>query len=815
VGVRGARRSPLIAATTVLVLAAGLGLTTAVYSVLREVLLRPLPYPQPARIVQLFGESPAGVNRLASAPQFHFWRSESRGVLESICAMQDRAPGVTMLVDGRPQPIRALRMSAGCFDVFGVPPARGRAFTPREDLAVGAAVVVLSDGFWRRFYGGRDVLGESLWLANQSHEIIGIAARSFVAQPEADAFVPLRADAALNDHTRRLLVTGRLRPVVTLAAARRAIADTTPRFRREHPFALGQYESFAADTLHAAMVGSIKPTLQLLTGAVLLVLVVACANVATLLLSHGRQRAGEVAARTALGASRARIARQLMAETTCLAMIGAALAIPVAYLAWQFVMSSGVVMMPAGLQRTLSAPTVDGHLVFVTMLAGLATAAMSGAVPAAAGSRADLSSLFKSGASSATASWRPGSAQSALLVIEVALALVLLASTAILLDSVGRLRSVDRGFQAAGVITVEVSLAGSPFADGASLGALVRRTPHLLGQMGGVSSAAATFTLPTDEGAMAPFVITDRTLMARGAHHGMVRWEVVSAEYFDTLRTRRLDGRLFSEQDVSRAPAVAVVNRAMALRFWGAQSPLGERITLGGLDWQGRDDTRQIIGVVGDVLGRDVGTAEPTVYVPMLQVSATVLQRLQATAPLRWIVRAGGDGHLIGPAVATALERTAPGTVVTQSASLSTALAEQLARAQLTAQLLSAFASLSVVLVLVGLYGFVASAVAERRLELSIRAALGASGANLLQLITTQGLAIVIAGIGVGVVAALLAGAGIEASVAGTKGLTLTRLGLLAIAQLATAGAATLVAAWPAYSEGVTPSTMSNRALNR
>jgi hypothetical protein len=283
----------------VLVLAVGLGLTTAVYSVLREVLLRPLPYPEPDRIVQLFGVSPAGINRLASAPQFHFWRSEGRRSLQSLCAMQDRAPGVTMIVDGRPEAIRALRMSAECFDVFGVPPARGRAFTGREDLAVGAAVVVLSDGFWRRFYGSRDVLGESLWLANQPHEIVGIAARTFVSDPEADVFIPLRADAALTDLTRRLVVTGRLRPTATLEEARAEIADTTSRFRREHPFALGQYESFAAATLHAVMVGPIRPTLQLLTGAVLLVLLVACANVATLLLSHGRQRAGEVAARAA------------------------------------------------------------------------------------------------------------------------------------------------------------------------------------------------------------------------------------------------------------------------------------------------------------------------------------------------------------------------------------------------------------------------------------------------------------------------------------------------------------------------------------
>lgn len=792
---RLSRRTPLFTATIVAMLVAGIASTTVMYSVLRQVLRQPLSYSDPDRIVQLFSQSPVEVNTLSSGSLFRFWQDETPRAFESLTAYGNGAVAVTLSIDGRLESVRALSVSADFFAVFRTPLAAGRTFQRAEDSAAGPRVVVLSGGFWRRHFGGRDVLGQSLWLGNEPHEIVGVVTRSFVPDPVADVFVPLRADALARDEARRFRVVGRLRPDISLDSARRLVAAATPRYRREHPFVLGQREVFAADTLHAVSVGPVKPTLQLLSGAVGLVLLVACANVATLLLSRGRLRVAEVAARTALGASRTRVVRQLLTESMCLALTGAVFALPLAYVGLRVVVRLGAAGMPEAMQPLLSGVTLDAEVIAIGLVAGIVTGVLCGAIPAIPVSRAQLSTIFKSGASSAATSWRVGGAQSTLLGAQVALALVLLASTVAILESLGRMRSLNRGFDAGRVATLEMPVTGA-VSHGPAFDLFIRNTATRLAEVAGISDVAAAFTLPTDQGVFAPFAINGRALFATGAFHGSARWELVTPEYFAGLNIARVNGRVFDRQDARGAPPVAVINQALARRFWGNRDVIGERVTVGTPD--DADSLRTIVGVVRDTHGRDTGDSEPTLYIPMAQAGEALLQRQRAVSPLRWLLRTSMDPRLAGAAAFRALEQAATGIAVSQSTPMSELLGAQVARARFTLQLLGAFTVVSVTMALVGLCGFVSNSITQRTKELSIRNALGASRRQLLDLVVRQGAGIVAGGIVAGVVSATVMGLIVEHYAFGVRALAPSTLGVIALLQSLAAGVATVVAAWPA-----------------
>jgi predicted permease len=795
-GGRLARRSPWFALSAILVLATGIGATIAVYTVLRDVLFRPLPYPDPDRIVHLFSMSPAGVNRFSSAPQFLNWEAET-SVFEALTAIRDPSPALTMTNGGHTEAVRTLRVSAEYFAVFRAPLVYGRGFSRAEDVRNGPRVVVLSDGFSRRVFGGGNVVGRSLWLAEEPYEIVGVLSRSFVFDSSADVLLPLRADGAAADHTRNLRVIGRARTGVSLQGARADVVRTTPLFRREHPFVLGHDEYFSADTLHAVLVGPIRGVLQLVSGAVMLVLLVTCANVAMLLLSRGQLRTPEIAARLALGAGRGRIVRQLLVETELLALTGGVLAIPLAYVVLRTVLVTATADLPMPLRAMADSLALDMRVMIEAVIAALSTGAVCAVMPAVVAARTEVTTLFKSGATSAFSGWKGSGAQSALLLTEVAAALVLLAATAVVLDSVGRLRTTNLGFDPRNVLTLEVPLAGTPYRASAGLDLFINNATARLAGVGGLAGAAATFSLPNEQGNKTSFVIDDRALMGAGAHHGSVRWEIVSPEYFDTLRIRRVNGRLFDDRDRRGAPAVAMVNRTMALRFWGRQTPLRQRITLGARDWPEADDTREIVGVIADVRRADSSEAEPTVYIPMWQAGDHVLARQQTLSPLRWVVRANTDPRVLASTIATALERAGPGLSVVQAESMQDVLASQLARARFALQLLGGFTAVSVLLATVGLYGFIANAVAHRRKELGIRTALGASSGRLVHMIVWHGGRVVLGGIVLGLIGATLVGVGLERFIFGTRPLPAGQLAGLALLQLFVAAGAAFVAALP------------------
>lgn len=792
---RFGRRAPFFVATVVAMLVAGIGATTAVYSVLRHVLLRPLPYAEPERLVQLFSQSPVEMITRSSGSQFRLWQDETLGAFEALSAYDDRTVPLPLSSERRAEVVRSLRVSSGFFTVFRIPVVRGRNLRREDDATQGPRVVVISEGFWQRRFGAGDVVGQTLWLGNEAHEIVGVVARSFVSDPAADVFMPLRVDALTSDDTRRFRVVGRLRTGVSVGSARQLVAGTTARYRRDHPFVLGQREYFTADTLHAVSVGPVKPTLQLLSGAVALLLLVACANVATLLLSRGRSRVVEVAARAALGASRARLVRQLLTESTCLALAGAALAVPVAQLGLQIVLQLGTDGAAASLLPLVSGATLDAHVIAMGVVTGLVTGLLCGAVPAMSISRADVSAMFKPGGSSAVATWRAGGAHSTLLLAQVAMAVVLLAATVSVLESLGRLQRLDRGFDADRVLTMEASL-GPAGAQGADPDAFVARTASRLLEVAGIAAVAASYLLPTDHGAVAPFVMNERGLFATGAHHGSTRWEIVTPEYFATLGIDTLHGRVPDAQDVRGAPAIAVINRTMARRYWGDRDVVGQRVTLGSADQPG-DSTRAIVGVVADTRGRDSGESEPTLYIPMAQAGEDLLRRQQAIAPLRWLLRTSTDPRLVGAAAFAAVEQAAPGAAVNQPTPMSDLLQAQVARASFALQLVGGFGVLSLVMALVGLYGFVRHAVRQRTKELSIRNTLGASRPQLLRLVLGQGAAIMAIGTVVGAVGAVSLGAALEHYVFGVKAPSPSAVLAITLLLMLAAGAALLVAAWP------------------
>jgi putative ABC transport system permease protein len=748
---RSLRRSPGFALTAILVLAMGIGANTAIFSVAKDILLRPLPYPQADRLVQYISRSRTGKSALASVPKFNAW--QGLRIHESVAAYYGGGPGVTFAHGDRREHVAAMYVSAGYFQVFTAPVAFGRTFRGIEDAPQGPRVAVISHAFASRAFGStQSPVGRLLMLGDGQHEIVGVLGPDFRSQPHADVWLPLQAPRVSFNHTNYLTVVARLKRGVSVWKADRELAATTFPFHEIFPLTTGPYEEFGAEPLEHMLAGDSRPALQLLSGAVVFVLLIACANAANLFVARATRRKGDIVTRAALGAGRARLIRQLFAECMILALGGGAVGLALGYLGIRGLLAA----VPGALAGTVDVST-DSPVLLFTLTVSVLTAITFGLLPVLRASRVDLSAALKDDASDGVTRAGQHRRQSVLVVCEITIAIVLLVGAGLLARTFLSLRTVDRGFRSSGLLTFEMPLNAASFQAAGAVDALVRDVRLRLAGVPGVRGVAATYSLPLEPTVSLPFTLLNRALYS-APYHGVGLWRTVSPGYFNVFGVPLLRGRAFTETDDAAGQRVVMINRSMARRHWQDQDPVGEKIVIGkSADREFDEAPRVVIGVVADV--RDTGVnrdPEPAMYVPIAQTGDRMMVRNNRFHALTFLVRSDVDGVAFRRAVERELRDAAGGLPLARVQRVEDIIRAATAQLEFTTILLGVFAAAALVLAAVGLYGLMAYSVEQRRQEIGIRLALGAEPGTLRNMVLAEGGQLTAAGVCVGLAAAFM-----------------------------------------------------------
>ena len=527
------RHSPGFSATAIAVLALGIGASTAIFSVVNAVLLEPLPFPDPDRIVMLMNSSPQGNYPAASVPKYNVWRRQTQ-VLSDIAAYDTGGPGINLSGD-RPEQIKGIHASHEFFHLFGIGTVQGRTFTADEDRPGGGKLVVLSEGLWRRRYGSdRGMVGKTIELGGEPYEVIGVVAHSFAIDPPPDLYLPFQADPNSTNQGHYFQSAARLKPGVSLSAAKAALDLAGGEFRRLFPNAIGPKNSFSVESMREMTVSNVRSALYVLLGAVGCLLLIACANVASLLLARATGRSREIAIRAAIGAGRGRIVRQLLTESLLLAVVGGILGLALGVVGVRLLLA----VNPGNLPRIAadgSGVGLDIRVLGFTLALSVLTGVFFGLVPALHASRVDLNATLKEGSSRSGSGLRQNKARGVLVVVELALAVVLLIGAGLLIRTFAALRSVAPGFDAHNVLTVETALTGTKYDKTAGISLMADQVLERVHAIPGVEAAAASSYLPLDSGLGLGFIIEGRPL-TDGPAHGGAAWNYVTARFFDCFK---------------------------------------------------------------------------------------------------------------------------------------------------------------------------------------------------------------------------------------------------------------------------------------
>jgi putative ABC transport system permease protein len=748
--------SPGFTAAAVAALALGIGTNTAIFSVVNSVLLKPAPFPEPDRIVLFENTSPGGSGTAASPAKFEFWR-EQTSVVQDVAAFRT---GVVNLTGGTtPEQLQSAQVSADYFKLFGAQIFRGRTFSTEEDLPHGPKVVVLSHGFWtRRFAADPGIIGRTILLGGEPHVVIGILAASFDFRdfgPAPDVWVAFQLDPNTRDQGHYFQAGGRLKPGVTLQQAQARLKLSAQEYIRKYPGALGTNGSFSVEPVREAMVGNVRSSLLVLLGAVSLVLLIACANVANLLLARAVGRRREIAIRVAVGAGRGRIVRQLLTESVLLAFAGAVVGLVIGVAGIRALLSVNTANLPrVGLEGSLV--MVDWRVVAFTVLAALFTGLLFGSIPALQTSRPDLAGTLKEGGGRGGTGFRHNKARTLLVVTEVALAVVLLIGSALLIRTSLALSAVNPGFNADNVLTLQMSLAGNDYNKSAAIERLVRDGTERLRALPGVLVATAACCVPLDGGYGLPFTVMGRPLPPGAAFHGGGGWLTISPGYFDAFRIPILRGRAFTERDDATAPPVVIINQKMAKQFWPKSDPLQDKIWIGHgiMSELAAEQPRQIVGIVADIrdggLNRDPG---PTMYVPNPQVTDALNALNVRITPMKWIVRTRGNPYLLSGPIQQQLRETS-GLPLSNIRTMDEVISRSTSRTRFNMLLMTVFAAAALFLAAIGIYGLMAYSVQQRTQEIGIRLALGAGSSDVRRMVVLQGMQLAAIGVVIGVAAA-------------------------------------------------------------
>jgi predicted permease len=749
---RAMRRAPAFTAAALVTLALGIGANSAIFSVVNGVLLESLPFRDADRLHQVQMLYPDGTKYDSlSAPDFMSIRV-AQHVFEQVEA--SNTGNVTLLGAGEPREVNAVFVSGGLFDMLGFNVALGRPFLPEENHPGKNKVAILSHGFWQRAFGGDpSVLGKSVTASGTVSTIVGVAAESASLPDAADVYFPIEFGPTFDHTTQRgrrgefLSVYGRARPGVDAAAIdadlKRMGTDLQRWFKPTNDGL-----TFASAPLRDLMVGDVRRPLFVLLGAVGFVLLVACANVANLLLARGSARHGELSVRAALGAGRARLIRQLITESILLGLIGGALGLALAY----WCTSALIAARPADLPR-IDDIHLNGTVVAFTFAAALITSFIFGLVPALQATNEHLLRGLQESGRSSGGGRRTHRVRATLVIAEMALAVILLTGAGLLIRSFLALTSVDPGFKPAGAMSVRVTFQGADYQNGDQVRARVEQLIDRLRSLPGVTAVAASTVLPlSGAGALNDFAVDGAPPPPPDVNQE-IAVAAVTPDYFKALGTPLKRGRFFNELDHAKAPTVALINEAGVRKWFPNQDPIGRRVLSGG--------PREIVGIVGDVLQRSPG--QPA----MAQLFLPYAQRTSRT--VRIVVRTEGDPLSIAPSVRDQIRALDPNLPLAQPALLAETVTRSIARPRFYMSLLTLFAAVALVLSATGIFGVMSYSVAQQSKEIGIRMALGAKSAEVLR--SVVGRAVALAGVGViaGTLAALLMGGVIRNQLFGVR----------------------------------------------
>lgn len=753
-GIRGLLKRPGFSVVALITLALGIGANTAIFSVVNAVVLRPLPYAEPDRLMTLWETTPGNDRRSAAPGNFEDWRAQNKTLQEVAATFY---ANFNLTSDGDPDRIDGATITSNLMGLLGAHAQLGRTFQSDDDDHQDRAVVLISDGLWkRRFAADRNIVGRTITIDETQHTIVGVMARGFQYPARSELWVlgknrsavpmSLLAQFPTNDwaHERDahfLSVIGRLKRGVTFSQAQSDIASITGRLEHDFPETNRGLGS-SVIPLHTQIVGDVSRVLFILLGAVGFVLLIACTNVANLMLARATQRDREIAIRAAVGASRSRLIRQLLTESLLLSCVGGLAGLVVSVWAVDLFIK----LSPGDIPR-LSEASVDFRLLGFTLIVSLLTGVGFGLLPAFQATRANLNSSLKEGGTKASEGRQRRGARNILVVTEIALAQVLLVGAALLGISYLRVTQINPGFNPDRVLTAKIAPSTKKYPDPRSRAMFYTNVLEHLRSIPGVESAGMVMNLPLTGSSMNRGFRVEGRPEPKPDENIAMDYQIISPDYFSTLQIPIQQGRGLTAADTENSERVIVINQAMARRYWPDEDPVGKRMAIG--ESSKETSWRTIIGVVGDV--RHASLSEPAVPTAFISYR----QDLESWPRMGFTIKAKNDAASLTSAVRRELAAIDPAQPVYAVEPLENLLRTSVAQRRFIMMLLASLAAIALALAVIGVYGVISFSVSERTQEIGIRMALGARAADVLRMVLGQGMRVTVIGIVLGLGAAV------------------------------------------------------------